>query len=164
MNTNIILVSGLAYALLGALILAMSHRSVCDAATQLIAGYPRVLAKLRVKRHDGRFGLGFLSCGIFLQVVAACGYTAPLAQWHVPALMALFILLLYSIWRLVAERPVVMRRAQSPGHRNIGKRVYETRRSFRLRQAAVAEAPKLYALEQSLQRRLGLTALRSYAS
>jgi len=156
MTTNLVLAAGVAYGVLGALILFYSHRSVYLAATSLVAGYPRIIGKLRVQRCDGRFGLAVLACGVVLQILAAGGYGAPLTLWRFPASVAGAALLIYGLWRVLASRRVaVARTPQMPARARVGKRVFETRRSSRLREAALAEAPRLYALERSLERRLG---------
>lgn len=155
MNPNLILATGLAYGVLGALVLFASHRSVYRTATELVAGYPRVLAKLRLRRIDGRFGLAILAAGIVLQALAASGYSVSPGEWRYAATGTSAILLAYALWRFFAGRQASASRVPATEQRQLGKRVYETRRSFRLRQAAVAEAPKLRALERSLERRLG---------
>lgn len=158
MNTNLILATGLVYGVLGALVLFASHRSVYRTATEVVAGYPRVLAKLRLRRIDGRFGVAVLAVGSLLQALAASGYSVSSGEWRYVASGTSAIFLSYALWRFFAAREVTVARVQGATQRQIGKRVYETRRSFRLRQAAVAEAPKLRALERSLERRLGLSA------
>ena len=158
MDTNLILATGLTHGVLGALVLFTSHRSVCRTANELVAGYPRVLAKLRLRRIDARFGLALIATGVFLQVLAASGVSAPPHEWHYPATGTGALLLTYVMWRFLAAREAAVARAPARAQRQIGKRVYETRRSFRLREAAVAEAPRLRALERSLERRLGLSA------
>jgi hypothetical protein len=75
MNSNLLLATGLAYGLLGALVLFASLRSICRTATELVAGYPRVLAKLHLRRIDARGGLALLGAGILLQALAAFGYS-----------------------------------------------------------------------------------------
>ena len=158
MDTNLILATGLAHGVLGALVLFTSHRSVCRTAHDLVAGYPRVLAKLRLRRIDARFGLALVATGVFLQVLAASGLSASPHEWRYPATGTGALLLTYAMWRFLAAREAAVARLPARAQRYIGKRVYETRRSFRLREAAVAEAPKLRALERSLERRLGLSA------
>ena len=155
MTTNLVLAAGVAYGVLGALILFHSHRSVYLAATSLVAGYPRVIEKLRVQRCDGRFGLAVLACGALLQMLAAWGYEAPLTHWRYPVSIAAAALLSYGVWRMLASRRAAAPRRKETARGRVGTRVYETRRSFLLREAALAEAPRLYALEQSLERRLG---------
>lgn len=146
MNTNLLLATGLAYGLLGALVLFVSHLTIYRCATRIVAGYPRVLAQLRVKRHDGRFGMGLLASGIALQAFAAAGYGAPLSQWRLPAYAAAAALLLYFVWRVLATRSIAQpvaadtNKALKPG-------LFDTRRSFRLRQAAQVEAEALQARE-----------------
>lgn len=155
MDTNLILVTGMAYGVLGALVLFHSHRSVYAAATQVVAGYPRVLARLRVKRIDGHFGLALLGWSVILQMLAAAGYSVPLAGWRYPALATAAVLVLYALWRHLAWRDACAPRSGASRGRAVGMRVWETRRSFRLRQAALEEAPRLRELEAALERRLG---------
>src|ERR1700754_3881706 len=101
MNINLVLATGVAYAFIGALIMFVSHRAIYRRATQIVAGYPRVLAALRAQRYDGRFGLVVLLCGNVLQVLAACGYSAPLALWRYPAAVVAGALVVYGAWRLI---------------------------------------------------------------
>ena len=145
MNINLVLATGLAYALLGAIIMFLSHRSLYIKATRIIAGYPRILAALRMHRHDARFGLVVLVCGNVLQVLAACGYTLPLAHWQFPFYTAIAMIFLYGIWRYVRARPVA--RSRSAGARIAIRRVYETRRSMILLDAARREAANRRARE-----------------
>ncbi len=140
MNTNLVLLTGLAYACLGALIMFTSHRALYQTANRVVAGYPRVLAALHAKRHDGRFGLGFLVCGIAVQTLGAHGYSAPVSLWRYPAGAACAVLALYGILRLLAARRVAAPSSrQSTGASSV-RGLYETRRSIRLRDAARIEA------------------------
>ena len=148
MNINLVLATGLAYAFIGALIMFVSHRAIYRRATQIVAGYPRVLAALRAQRHDGRFGLIVLLCGNVLQVLAASGYSAPVSLWHYPAAFVAGMLMIYGVWRLFVARSVVARGEASKG-RVIPDRSYETRRSRVLLEAARREAPKYLAREQA---------------
>src|SRR5918999_4926516 len=140
MNINLVLATGLAYAFIGAMIMFLSHRALYLKATRIVAGYPRVLAALRVQRHDGRFGLIVLVCGNLLQVLAACGYTLPLAHWHVPFYAAVAVMLTYGVWRVLAGRRVAAAPARPSAARTQIRRVYETRRSMVLLEAARREA------------------------
>jgi hypothetical protein len=147
MNMNLVLATGLAYAFLGAVIMFISHRAIYHRATRIVAGYPKVLAALRAQRHDGRFGLIVLLSGNILQVLAACGYSAPLAHWRYPAAVVAAALLLYGVWRLFISR----RGAQEAGApaRQIQRRAYESRRSMVLLEAAVRESANRIAREQA---------------
>ena len=149
MNINLVLATGLAYAFIGAIIMFLSHRSLYRKAAGIVAGYPKVLAALRAQRHDGRFGLIVLLCGNALQVVAACGYTMPLAHWRVPVYTVLAVIVLYSGWRILTARSVVAHRsaASKPERRTEVRRVYETRRSMVLLDAARREDAKRRARE-----------------
>src|SRR5688572_21126794 len=104
MNMNLVLATGLAYAFIGALIMYLSHRSIYRRATGIVAGYPKVLAALRAQRHDGRFGLVVLLSGNILQVLAACGYSAPIGLWRYPAVLFAAVLAVYGVWRLLTSR------------------------------------------------------------
>lgn len=148
MNINLVLATGLAYAFVGALIMFVSHRAIYRRATQIVAGYPRVLAALRAQRHDGRFGLIVLLCGNLLQVLAACGYSAPFALWRYPAAFAAGVLVVYGLWRLVVAHRVAHGTSRSRA-RIIPDRSYETRRSRVLLEAARREMPKYMAREQA---------------
>jgi hypothetical protein len=147
MNMNLVLATGVAYAFIGALIMFVSHRAIYRRATQIVAGYPRVLSALRAQRYDGRFGLIVLLCGNVLQVLAACGYSAPLALWRYPAAVVAGALAAYGLWRLVVAGRGVRR--SSAKTRVIPDRSYETRRSRVLLEAARREAPKYLAREQA---------------
>ena len=145
---NLLLATGLACSLIGGLIMFGSHRAVYRTATAIVAGYPRVLAALRAKRHDARFGLAALTCGIVLQALAAGGYAVPLDLWRYPAYAIGTILVFYFTWRGLAARqatpaPVPQASGKQPAHG-----MYETRRSVRLRDAARVEAASLAAIER----------------
>ena len=146
MNMNLVLATCLAYAFIGALIMYLSHRSIYRRATGIVAGYPKVLAALRAQRLDGRFGLVVLLSGNILQVLAACGYSAPLAHWQFPAVVVGGTLVLYGIWRLFVSRKLA--RAAAP-QRQIQRRAYESRRSMVLLEAARREAANRRAREQA---------------
>ena len=147
MNMNLVLATGLAYAFIGAFIMFVSHRAIYRRATQIVAGYPRVLAALRAQRYDGRFGLVVLLSGNVLQVLAACGYSAPIGLWRYPAAFVAGVLVLYGVWRLITAHRVS--HAAKPKKRIIPDRSYETRRSRVLLEAARREAPKYMAREQA---------------
>ena len=149
MNINLVLATGVAYAFIGALIMFVSHRAIYRKATQIVAGYPRVLAALRAQRYDGRFGLVVLLCGNVLQVLAACGYSAPLALWRYPAAVVAGALGVYGVWRLIAAHRVARGGRKKQDARIIPDRSYETRRSRVLLEAARREAPKYLAREQA---------------
>lgn len=146
MNINLVLATGLAYAFVGALIMFLSHRALYVKATRIVAGYPRVLAALRAQRHDGRFGLIVLVCGNLLQVIAACGYTLPLAHWRFPVYVGLAAIVVYGVWRLLADRRARAVPAQAAARTPI-RRIYETRRSMVLLDAARQEAANRRARE-----------------
>ena len=148
MNMNLVLATGLAYALIGAIIMFLSHRALYRKAAGIVAGYPKVLAALRAQRYDGRFGLTVLLCGNALQVVAACGYTVPIAHWRLPVYAVLAVIVCYCGWRILTARSVVARRAPAPkAARTEVRRVYETRRSMILLDAARREDIKRCARE-----------------
>lgn len=149
MNINLVLATGLAYAFIGAVIMFLSHRALYRKAAGIVAGYPKVLAALRAQRHDGRFGLVVLVCGNALQVVAACGYSVPVAHWRLPVYAVLAVIFFYCAWRIVTARSVVARRSAAPKaeRRTEVRRVYETRRSMILLDAARREGAKRRARE-----------------
>jgi hypothetical protein len=154
MNMNLVLATGFAYALIGALIMFLSHRSLYLKATRIVAGYPKVLAALRAHRHDGCFGLIVLLCGNALQVLAAFGYTVPAAHWRVPAYAVLALIAVYALRRALLARSVLARPAAGP--RATGTpvpRMYETRRSMMLLEAARVEAANRRARELAKGRR-----------
>ena len=142
MNINLVLATGLAYAFIGALIMFLSHRALYVKATRIVAGYPKVLAALRAQRHDGRFGLMVLLCGNALQGLAAMGYSVSIAHWQVPFYAILAIVTLYLARRTLLARKTVSRGAEKAvrSARTEVRRVYETRRSMILLEAARKEA------------------------
>lgn len=142
MNINLVLATGLAYAFIGALIMFLSHRALYLKASRIVAGYPKVLAALRAQRHDGRFGLIVLLCGNALQALAAFGYSVSIAHWHVPVYAIVSVIGLYVLRRALLARSTVTRAAakRPQAARTEVRRVYETRRSMILLEAARKEA------------------------
>jgi hypothetical protein len=153
MTINLVLATGLAYTVVGGLLLFLSHRALYVKATQIVAGYPRVLAALRVQRHDGRFGLVILLCGNVLQVLAACGYTIPVAHWRFPTYAAIAVIAFYAVWRALRGRRVSRPALASSRDSVPIRRVYETRRSMVLLDAARKEAAVRRAREAAQGRR-----------
>lgn len=147
MNMNLVLATGLAYSFLGALIMFVSHRAIHRRATQIVAGYPKVLAALRAQRHDGRFGFIVLLSGNILQVLAALGFSAPLVHWRVPAIVVAAALVLYGVYRLLSFRRVYGR--EQGRERLVQRRPYESRRSMVLLEAARRESANRLAREQA---------------
>jgi hypothetical protein len=148
MNINLVLGTGLAYALIGALIMFLSHRSLYLKATRIVAGYPKVLAALRAQRHDGRFGLIVLLCGNALQLLAALGYTVSAVHWRVPVYAVLALIAVYAVRRALLARSTVARPVARPRVAATPVRhVYETRRSMILLEAARVEAENRRARE-----------------
>lgn len=148
MNMNLVLATGLAYAFIGALIMFLSHRAIYRRATGIVAGYPKVLAALRAQRQDGRFGLIVLLSGNILQVLAACGFSAPLAHWRYPAAFVAGAILLYGIWRLFAARRL-SHGSERAAARHLKRPAYESRRSRVLLEAARREEATRLAREQA---------------
>ena len=148
MNINLVMATGLGYTFIGALIMFLSHRALYHKATRIVAGYPKVLAALRAQRHDGRFGLIVLLCGNVLQVLASCGYTLPVAHWRLPVYAGLAAIFLYWVWRMIVARIGVASSVAKPQSRRTPvRRVYETRRSMILLEAARREAANRRARE-----------------
>ena len=139
MTVNLVLATGVAYSVIGALILVTSHRALYHTATRLVAGHPRDLTALRIQQHDARSGLILLACGTLLQVIAACGYVIPPAYWRYPTATLLGVVFLYGIWRLLATRRIA-HAGPAVGRGRSVRRVYETRRSQVLLAAAIQEA------------------------
>ncbi len=75
MQVNLVLVAGIVFSAIGALLMYLSHRSLYRKAIRTFSGSRRELAALRIQQHDGRYGLILLMCGNLLQVFAACGAT-----------------------------------------------------------------------------------------
>ena len=138
MDINLVLATGLGYTILGAVILFLSHRSLYVKATRIVAGYPKVLAALRAQRHDGRFGLTVLICGNVLQILAALGLRVPLEHWRVPLYALIGAIAVYCVCRLFISRAARTRADRDS--RRVVNRVYETRRSMVLLEAARREA------------------------
>lgn len=149
MKMNLVLVTGLACGLTGGLVMFGSHGAIYRTATHIIAGYPRVLAGLRAKRHDGRFGFCILACGIVLQALGASGYSAPLSQWRYPTCAMIAALLLYCAWRALVYRRPITAGARQATSRTTARGLYETRRSLRLLEAARLESANLEAMERA---------------
>jgi len=151
MNINLVLVAGLAYTLVGAALMFMSYRALYRRASRIVAGYPRVLAALLAQKHDARFGLTIVICGNILQVIAACGYTIPLEHWRYPTFAAAAAFLLYCLARsLISFRAARATRQAAAGMAKPPvRRVYETRRSMILLEAARREAANRRAREQA---------------
>lgn len=147
MEINLVLATGLAYSFLGAVILFVSHRALYQRATQIVAGYPRVLAILRIQRHDGVLGLIVLMSGTVLQGFAALGYNASIAHWRYPIWIIAGSLLAYCLWRLGVSYRADRARARPAASRQAAKQRYETRRSIRLIEAARREAANRHACE-----------------
>jgi hypothetical protein len=140
-NLNLVTATGVAYALLGALIMFVCNRALYRNANRIVAGYPGVLAILSTRRRDARLGLILLTAGIALQALGACGYTAPVSLWRYPACALAAFLLIHCVRRFNASRRIpVSRRAGS-------RELFQTRRSIRLREAAQREAANLHARE-----------------
>ena len=148
MTINLVLATGVAYAFIGAFIMFLSHRALYRKATHIVAGYPKVLAALRAQRHDGRFGLTVLLCGNALQLLAASGYTLPLAHWRFPVYAIAAIVLAFCLWRVLSSLLVgaELQGSRQP-RRTPVRRVYETRRSMVLLEAARREAANRLARE-----------------
>jgi len=145
---NLVLITGLACGLIGGLIMFGSHWAIYRTASHIVAGYPRVLAALRAKRHDGRFGLCILACGAALQALAAGGYAVPMSLWRYPVYAIVAILLVYGTWRSLASRRVIAARKPESAAKTSAHGLYETRRSVRLRDAAQIEGANLAAIER----------------
>jgi len=147
MSINLVLATGLAYAFIGAMIMFLSHRALYLKASRIVAGYPKVLAALRAQRHDGRLGLIVLLCGNVLQLFAAFGYTVSVAHWRFPAYAVLATIFLYGLWRIFSSRALTRMEARPRTVRTTIRRVYETRRSMVLLEAARREAANRRARE-----------------
>jgi hypothetical protein len=137
MSVNIVFVTGLGYSLIGALIMLVSHRALYEKASRIVAGYPKVLAALRIQRHDARCGFIILLAGNILQLIAACGYSVPSHYWGYSAASIVSLLLLYALWQSVSRWRV--KRADAAARRDL-RMGYETRRSVMLLEAARREA------------------------
>jgi hypothetical protein len=138
---NLVTATGVAYALLGAVIMFVCNRELCRNASRIVAGYPGVLAILSTRRRDARCGLMLVTAGIALQALGVYGYTAPASLWRYPAFALAAFLLIHCVRRFNASRRIpVSRRAGS-------RELFQTRRSMRLREAAQREAANLHARE-----------------
>lgn len=153
MQPNLVLVAGITYSAIGALLMYLSHRSLYRKATRLVAGYPRDLAALRIQQHDGRYGLVVLTCGNILQVLAACGYSVSPQYWRYPSATLVGLMALYLAWRMLARHASGARveAVHAPERTAIRytHRVFETRRSAVLLEAAIREEANRRAREQA---------------
>lgn len=153
MHVNLVLVAGIAFSAIGALLMYLSHRSLYRKASRTLAGYPRDLAALRIQQHDGRYGLILLTCGNILQVLAACGYTVAPQYWRYPSATLFGLIGLYAIWRMLAWHAsgakVVPAAAIESTSIRYTQRSFETRRSAVLLDAAIREEANRRAREQA---------------
>jgi hypothetical protein len=143
---NLILATGLACSIVGALLVLVSHYLI-RSATGMAVAYARELGRRRVHREDRRFGLRMLACGGVLLALAVFGFTAPVSLWRYPVYTAIGVILLYCMWRVAASRRKGPRRRQDASQKSINRSIYDTPRSFRLRQAAQSESAGLHAME-----------------
>ena len=145
MQVNLVLAAGIVYSVIGALLMYLSHRSLYRKAIRCVAGYPRDLAALRIQQHDGRYGVIILMCGNILQVFAACGYAVSPQYWRYPSVTLVGVMGLYVLWRMLARRSsraeavAMERRAVDRTSITYAHRVFETRRSAVLLEAAIRE-------------------------
>lgn len=153
MQLNLVLLAGVGYSALGALVMFLSHKALYQKATRIVAGYPRELEALRLQQHDGRYGLIILLCGNVLQVLAACGYTVSPNYWRYPSATIVGVMVLYGLWRLLAalsaRRAAPVPQAAMPRNAVAAQRAFETRRSAVLLDAAIREAANRKAREQA---------------
>lgn len=145
---NLILISGIACGLIGGIVMFSSHWAIYRTATQIVAGYPKVLAKLHAKRYDARFGLGLLAAGFLMQAVAAAGFTVSLHFWSYPASAIIAAVLVYCGWRILESRRLNAPRGRGAATASPARSPYETRRTFRLREAAQQESASIAAIER----------------
>jgi hypothetical protein len=143
-HLNLVLVVAVCCGAAGALLTLASQIAVWRAAGRVVVAYPRVLAGLRARRLDRRFGLILLGLGGVLYVLADRGFSAPLSLWHYPAAAAAALIAVYGIARFAI---LYRRTPSSASARKSVKSFYETPRTRTLREAAVAEAAALRAQE-----------------
>jgi hypothetical protein len=146
MHLNLVMATGLACSIGGALLMTVSHCAIRRAASRIAAAYPRDLARRRVRRHDRRFGFGMLALGGLFHALAALGYSAPFSLWRYPVCAALACLLVYGAWRFAALRWRVTPRGRATSQSSV-RSFYDTRRTTRLREAAQLEAAGIHARE-----------------
>jgi hypothetical protein len=147
MGVNLILATGVACSVGGALFMLASHRAIRNAAALMVA-YPRELDRRRVQRQDRRFGFCMMIFGCVLYALAACGFSAPMGLWRYPAVAAIATILVYCIARLATSRRKTNRRRRPASSQKSAMTVlYDTPRSIRLRDAAQLESANLHAME-----------------
>ena len=139
MTINLVLAAGLFYSAIGALVMFLSHRALYRRASRIVAGHPRDLVALRTQQHDSRYGLILLVCGNLLQLFAAFGYAVSPHFWRYPIATLVCMMCLYGVWRLLARRGFSDVAAPVERTARSARRVFETRRSFVLLEAAIQE-------------------------
>jgi len=146
MSMNLVLATGVACSVAGALFMLVSHRAIRSAAA-LIVVYPRELDRRRVHRQDRRFGFRMLALGCVLQALAAWGYSAPVSLWRYPTCAAIAAILVYCVWRFATSRRKASRPRPASSKKSPVRLLYDTPRSVRLRDAAQLESANLHAME-----------------
>ena len=147
MGVNLILTTGVACSVAGALFMLASHRAIRNAAAFMVA-YPRELDRRQVQRQDRRFGFCIMAFGCVLYALAACGFSAPMSLWRYPAVAAIATILVYCIARLAtSRRKTNRRRSPASSQKAASKFSYDTPRSLRLRDAAQLESANVHAME-----------------
>ena len=117
MGVNLILATGVACSVGGALFMLASHRAIRNAAAFMVA-YPRELDRRRVQRQDRRFGFCMMAFGCVLYALAACGFSAPMTLWRYPAAAAIAAIFVYCVARLATSRRKTIRRRKSAQKRH----------------------------------------------
>lgn len=144
---NLVLATGVACSVGGALFMLVSHRAIRSAA-DLIVAYPRELDRRRVQRQDRRFGFRMLALGCVLQALAAWGYSAPVSLWRYPTCAVIAAILVYCAGRFASSRRKTSRpRTPASPKKSTVRLLYDTPRSVRLREAAQLESANLHAME-----------------
>ena len=147
MNVNLVLAAGVSCSVSGALLMLVAHLALRRAVDRVTVAYPRDLARREAQRQDRRFGFNILACGGILHALAAFGYSAPVSLWRYPAGVAVAAVAVYCLCRFAASRGKLARPRRASAQRSSVGRLYETPRSYRLREAAQLQSASLRAIE-----------------
>ena len=133
---NLLHAAGVGYCAAGAALTLPALASLLRNRSRIVV-YPRELALRRARAIDVTFGLIVVALGGIAMILAARGFSAPLSLWGYPLCFAAFMVSIYWVARHAASRPLNRRRPNARG-----SRIYETRRSRVLREAAERESTK----------------------
>ena len=101
-NVNLLSVAGVAYDIVGAILLAQAivfsrEKLVAAQSGTYVGGNPAVFAALDEQQHDGRFGLGLLVLGFVFQFLGSLNIALPVSYWPAAAAIPIAALVCYGI-------------------------------------------------------------------